>query len=239
MTPTLDETTSKSAFPYGSFSASPTSNVISSPSRSASCLAVSIRAGERSEPVTSAPARAARMATAPVPVPTSSHFSPGCGSSARTRCSCRLAISLATFSNGPEPHITACRCFSSSNGILGLLLFRTRSQLIPRTPQRREEVVVDHLPQHLDGRSLRAHHLVADHPRDDLVVPDAPHRDALVPLGQRLGKLVQFLVVAPPHVQLDDVESRVGNGVLERLPKRRRHAPHLAEAGRVEAAAVS
>src|SRR5262249_48515334 len=166
--------TSKAASPCDSCSASPTSNVMLRFSCAASCFAVSISPGERSEPVTSAPARAARSATAPVPVPTSSHCSPGCGSSTRTRCSWSAAISFATFSNGPALHIAAWRCFSSSKAICFFLL-RTCSQLVPRTPQSREEVVVDHLSEHLDGRSLRAHDLVTDHPRDDLVVADAPH----------------------------------------------------------------
>ena len=87
-------------------------------------------------------------------------------------------------------------------------LLRSCRQLVARTPQRREEVVVDHLPEHLDGRPLRPDDLVADDPRDDLVVADAPHRDALVPLDQRLGELVELLVVASLHVHLDEVEAR-------------------------------
>src|SRR5688572_28619175 len=62
-------------------------------------------------------------------------------------------------------------------------------QLVARTPQRREEVVVDHLPEHLHRRALRAHDLIADDARDDFVVANAPHRDALVPFDQCLGEL--------------------------------------------------
>src|SRR3954470_9871785 len=79
---------------------------------------------------------------------------------------------------------------------LGLLGFRARRQLVARAPQRREEGVVDHLAEHFDRRSLRADDLVADDAGDDLVVTDAPHRHAFVPLDQRFGELVEVLVVA-------------------------------------------
>jgi len=49
-----------------------------------------------STPTTSAPARAARIATAPVPVATSSHRSPGRGSSRATSCSWTGASRSAT-----------------------------------------------------------------------------------------------------------------------------------------------
>src|SRR5262249_46358994 len=230
--------TSKAASPCDSCSASPTSNVMLRFSCAASCFAVSISPGERSEPVTSAPARAARSATAPVPVPTSSHFSSGWVSSARTRCSWRFAISFATFSNGPALHIFACRCFSSSNAIRRFLLFRSCGQLIACAPEGREEVVVDHLPEHLDRRPLRADDLVADHARNDLVVANAPHGHALVPLDQRLGELIELLVVASLDVELDEVQARHLDCLLERLAERRSDAADLPEAGRVEPAAV-
>src|SRR5215831_6984263 len=137
----------------------------------------------------------------------------------------------------PALHIAACRCFSSSNAIRFLLL-RPCGELVACTPERREEVVVDHLPEHFDGRPLRADDLVADHARDDLVMADAPHRHALVPLDQRLGQLVQLLVLASPDVELDEVEARRRHCLLESLAERRRDAPDLTEAGRVEAAAV-
>src|SRR5438093_4895953 len=121
----------------------------------------------------------------------------------------------------------------------GFFLFRPRSQLVPCTPQRRVEVVMDHLPEHLDRRPLRADDLVADDPRDDLVVADSPHRHALVPLDQRLGELVELLVLAPVHVDVGDREIESGQPVVERLAEPRRHAPDLPEAGRVEAGAVT
>src|SRR5690242_21162517 len=118
-------------------------------------------------------------------------------------------------------------------------LFRTCRQLVPRAPERREEVVVDHLPEHLDRRPLGPDDLVADDPRDDLVVADPPHRDPLVPFDQRLGELVELLVLAPANVHLDHVETGVLDRALERLSERRGYAADLAEAGRVEAAAVA
>src|SRR5205823_8288271 len=54
-----------------------------------------------------------------------------------------------------------------------------------------------------------------------------------------LRELVEALVLASPDVHLDDVEPRSSSSRLERLAERRRDAPHLTEAGRVEAAAVS
>src|ERR1043166_7692656 len=110
--------------------------------------------------------------------------------------------------------VTSCRSVETSTAMSGylrfvaFLVFRTRGQLVPRAPQRREEVVVDHLPENFDGGALRADDLVADDARDDLVVADAPHRHALVPLDQRRR-----------------------DRVLERLAERRRHAADLAEAG--------
>ena len=58
-------------------------------------------------------------------------------------------------------------------------------------------LLVDQPAEHLDRRALGADDLVADDARDDLVVPDAPRLHALVQLGQRLGELVQLLVLAP------------------------------------------
>ena len=95
------------------------------------------------------------------------------------------------------------------------------------------------LPEHLDRRPLRPDDLIADDPRHDLVVADAPHRDPLVPFDQRFGELVEVLVLAPADVHLDDVQARSANRALERLPEQRRHAPDLPEPWRVEAAAVA
>ena len=115
--PTDDVTMSKLSSGYGRASASPTSNVTSAP-RSAACLrAVSTRAGERSAPVTVAPVAAAMKASSPVPQPTSSQSRPGAPPTASTIASCMSASVPAMRSNGAEPHIAACRSFSSSNAI--------------------------------------------------------------------------------------------------------------------------
>src|SRR4051812_46890073 len=68
-------------------------------------------------PVTSAPAGAARSATAPVPQARSSQRSPPLGAMRSTTTSCRSLIVSVTFWYGPEPHITPCFCLSSSNAI--------------------------------------------------------------------------------------------------------------------------
>src|SRR5689334_15023617 len=141
--------------------------------------------------------------------------------------------------------VTSCRSVETSTAMSGylrfgaFLLFRARGQLVARAPQRREEVVVDHLPEHFDRRALRADDLIADDARNDLVVADAPHRHPLVPLDQRLGELVELLVLTSLHVHLDRVEACGRNRLLEGLAERRRDAAHLAKAGRVEAAAVT
>src|SRR5436305_725610 len=143
------------------------------PSSAASRFAVSIRAGARSDTVTVETARAARDATAPVPVATSSHISSGFGSSTRTRWSWMPASSAAMFSNGADPQAAACCCFSASKAMpgqlrfVGFLFLRACGQLVARAPQRREEIVVDHLAEHLDRRPLRADDLVADDARND------------------------------------------------------------------------
>src|SRR5947199_8256328 len=113
-------------------------------------------------------------------------------------------------------------------GLLRFLLLSARSQLVACPPERREEVVVDHLPQHFDRRSLRADDLVADDPRHHLVVTDAPRRDALVPVDQRLRKLIQLFVLASANVYLDDVEARFPERSVEGLAEWRRHASSLA-----------
>src|SRR3954452_17041374 len=219
-------------------SQSATRESISRPAAAARSFAVSINAGARSTPVTSAPARAARSATAPVPHATSRKRSPAFGARRCTRMSWRSSIVSDTFWYGPLPHIRLWRCFSSSNAmprhlrvLRRFFLFRAGRQLIARAPQRREEVVMDHLPEHLDRRPLRPDNLVADDPRDDLVVADAPHRDPLVPLDQRLGELVQILVLAAADVHLDDIEPRGCDGGLERRADRRRDTPDVAESG--------
>src|SRR5918996_374330 len=90
---------------------------MSRPSASASRFAVSTSAGARSSPTTSAPARAARFATSPVPVATSSQRIPDRGSSRSTSSSWRSEIVALIRSYGPVPQTTLWRCFSSSNPI--------------------------------------------------------------------------------------------------------------------------
>ena len=91
--------------------------------------------------------------------------------------------------------------------------------------------MVDHLSEHLDRCSLGADDLVADDARDDLVVADAPHGDALIPLDQRLGEPIQVLVLASMHVELHELEPGLRHGGVEGLAERRCDAPHLPEAG--------
>src|SRR3954451_24309038 len=113
---------------------------------------------------------------------------------------------------------------------LGFLDLGPRGQLVARAPQGREEVVMDHLAEQLDRRSMRPDDLVADDAGDDLVVADAPHRHALVPLDQRFGELLQILVVASLHVDLDEVEAGGRDRVLECLAERWCGAAHVAKA---------
>ena len=115
--PTDDVTMSKAVSGYGRASASPTSNVTPAPRSSACLRAVSTRAGERSAPVTVAPVAAAMNASSPVPQPTSSQSRPGAPSTASMIAWCMSASVQAMRSNGAEPHIAACRSFSSSNAI--------------------------------------------------------------------------------------------------------------------------
>ena len=77
-----------------------------------------------------------------------------------------------------------------------VLLWRARSGGAHR-PELREHLVLDQAREQLDGRALRADDVFADDPRDDLEVTEAPDADALVPLGQELGELVELLMLAP------------------------------------------
>jgi hypothetical protein len=72
-----------------------------------------------------------------------------------------------------------------------------------------------------------------------LVVANAPHGHALVPLDLCLRELVELLVLAALDVHLDYVEPGARDRLLERLPEWGRDAPHLAKPGRVEPAAVA
>ena len=83
-----------------------------------------------------------------------------------------------------------------------------RGEVVPHVPQLGVERVVDQPAHHLDRRSLRADHVAADHPLDDVEVPDAPDDDALVPLDQLLGELVEVLVLASARVDLDQRQAR-------------------------------
>ena len=72
--------------------------------------------------------------------------------------------------------------------------------------------VVDQAAEHLDGRALGADDGVADHAGDDLVVPDPPEVDPLVPFDQRLGELVELLVLATVDVDVGERTARPARG---------------------------
>src|SRR5581483_11169819 len=103
------------------FSQSPTRKSMSRPASAASSLAVSISTGERSMPVTFAPAIAAFRATAPVPVARSSQRSPGCAAMRLTTTSCASARVSVTRASGPFPHITLCFSFRASKAMVSPL----------------------------------------------------------------------------------------------------------------------
>src|SRR6478672_12272542 len=164
-----------------------------------------------------------------------------------SRYSRRTSAAAVSFPGGlvVSTRIRSCRSSVTSSRsetvtLTSTFLFLcTRRQLVPCPPERREEVVVDHLSEHLDRCPLRPDDLVADDSRHDLVVADPPHRDPLVPLDQGLGELVEPFVLASADVDLDDVEPGRRDRLLECRAERRRHAAHLAEPRRVEAAAVT
>ena len=110
---------------------------------------------------------------------------------------------------------------------------------VPDLAQLGEEPLLHEPAEHLDRRPLRADDLVADHPRDDLVVADAPGLRPLVELHQRLGELVQLLVLPPRDVERAQVEAALAEERVELLAERRRPPAQLAAAGRVEARAVT
>src|ERR671923_112375 len=118
------------------------------------------------------------------------------------------------------------------------LLVRPCRDLVARAPELGIEVLLDQASEQLDGRSLRADDLVADDPRDDLVVAEAPDRHPLVPFGQGLGELVEVLELPAAHVELDDREPRLAPEGVEGLAELRRDAADGTEAGRVEPASV-
>jgi hypothetical protein len=57
--------------------------------------------------------------------------------------------------------------------------------------------------EQLDRSALGADHVLADHAADHLHVAEAPDADLLVPVDERLGQLVQVLVVAALRVDLE------------------------------------
>ena len=118
---------------------------------------------------------------------------------------------------------------TSTTALLNPLL-RQRRELVAHPPELREEHVVDQPAEHLDGRALRADDGVADHARDDLVVPDPPEVDPLVPFDQRLGELVERLVLAPAYVHVRKRQPGLLPQRVEGHSERRRHAPNLAPA---------
>src|SRR5438309_7243071 len=85
-------------------------------------------------------------------------------------------------------------------------LVRELCELGADVPELREHLLLDQAAEELDRRALRADRDLADRPRHDLVVAEAPDGDALVPLGQELGELIQVLVLAPARVDLDERE---------------------------------
>jgi len=86
---------------------SATSSVRSSPCSPARRCAASTRVGERSDPVTTAPARVAWNATSPAPHARSSQCSPPTGARRSTSARCMSLMSTAMFSNGAELQIAA------------------------------------------------------------------------------------------------------------------------------------
>src|SRR5579862_851685 len=96
---------------------------MSKPAASARALATSIKRGERSTPVTSAPAPAASSARWPAPQPTSRNCSPAWGSSASASAMCTSWMDSATSSKAPADQTTAARCLNSvKSGMCGNVL---------------------------------------------------------------------------------------------------------------------
>src|SRR5438093_4338311 len=203
MRPKLELTTSNAPSANGSAWASPSTHSMAE----LFDRACSSSLGAMSRPVTSAPARAARRATSPVPVATSSQRSPARGASSRPgrRGSRRI---------GPRRARTGRR----SRALRSSFLVRELGQPVPRLPELREELLLDQPAEQLHGRSLGADHLVADDPRDHLVVPHSPKRQPFVPVDQALRELVELLVLASLHVEVDEAETAFPQKPREFLP---------------------
>ncbi len=95
ISPKFEETTSNRSSSYGSSSTSQHSKRMSSPCVAARSFADSSSSAVMSTAETVAPARAARIATSPVPVARSSQRTPGAGSSRSTSSSCTGANRFA------------------------------------------------------------------------------------------------------------------------------------------------
>ena len=70
-------------------------------------------------------------------------------------------------------------------------------------------------------------------------MPEAPHTDLLVPVDQRLGELVQILVLPALRVDLEQRQPPLPAQRVEGGVQARRDLPDPAEPGRVEARAVA
>src|SRR5207302_7263041 len=86
-------------------------------------------------------------------------------------------------------------------------LFRELRQLRAHAPELRIHLVLDQAGEQVDRCALRADDVLADDPRHDLEVAEAPDADALVPLGELLGELVEILVLASARVDLEQREA--------------------------------
>src|SRR5579863_4432559 len=112
------------------------------------------------------------------------------------------------------------------------------NQRRPRPPQIGQLALRDQLREHGDRCALRPRGVLADASHDGRVVAEAPDPDPLVPVGQRLGELVEVLELAAVLVELDEIEPRRGDARVEGAPGVARRGGDGAKTGRVEAAAV-
>src|SRR5436305_850275 len=99
----------------------------------------------------------------------------------------------------------------SSSGITGRLpsvaLLGELGQVGAHRPEPRQQLVLDQACEQLDRRALCPDHVLSDHAADHLHVAEPPDADLLVPVDQRLGKLVQILVLAALRVDLEQRQS--------------------------------
>ncbi len=126
----------------------------------------------------------------------------------------------------------------SSSEISRSLSLASSVRSVRTLPELGEHLVLDQPGEQLDRRALRADDVLADHAADHLHVTEAPDPDLLVPVDEQLGELVEVFVLATLRVHLEQREPALAAERVERAVQRRRHAPNLAEAGRVEARAV-